>query len=283
MQLSGAARQKLIGQRRTTMGRKRVLLLFLIFLFVLLCGCRATETAALPQLVIGYDNYRPYTYTDADGEPAGIDVELAREACRRMGYEPVFRHIDWGNRDNALESGAIDCLWSCFSMETDSENYAWVGPYMYSRQVVAVAESSDLKSLSDLAGKSIAVRLSSQAESALLGGTDSRIPALGHVYSLRNADEVITALRSGYVDACAGYAYTHGIFQDIGREHHVYLLWCFAKQFCCLCNTQRHSHRLSTTDSWHDLVFDKRDYLFSKLLFHTLNTFFRPSKSPDTQ
>ncbi len=203
------------------MGRKWVLLLFLIFLFVLLCGCRATETAALPQLVIGYDNYRPYAYTDADGEPAGIDVELAREACRRMGYEPVFRHIDWGNRDNALESGAIDCLWSCFSMETDSENYAWVGPYMYSRQVVAVAESSDLKSLSDLAGKSIAVRLSSQAESALLGGTDSRIPALGHVYSLRNADEVITALRSGYVDACAGYASVlQELLENAGFAYH---------------------------------------------------------------
>lgn len=188
------------------MRRKQLPLLLLIFLLGLLSGCGAKNPAALPQLVIGYDNYRPYAYTDADGEPAGIDVALAQEACRRMGYEPVFRHIDWAIRDRALESGTIDCLWSCFSMETDNGNYAWVGPYMYSRQVVAVPDSSDLTSLSDLAGKDVAVRLTSQTESILLDRTDHRIPELGHVYSLRSADEVINALRSGYVDACAGYA-----------------------------------------------------------------------------
>ena len=27
--------------------------------------------------------------------PAGIDVELAKEAFHRMGYKPVFVNIDW--------------------------------------------------------------------------------------------------------------------------------------------------------------------------------------------
>ena len=36
--------------------------------------------------------------------------------------------------------------------------YQWAGPYMYSRQVVAVRADSDIQSLSDLAGKRIGVQ-----------------------------------------------------------------------------------------------------------------------------
>ena len=40
----------------------------------------------LKPLIIGSDNYVPYSYLDSDGNFTGIDVEIAREACRRMGY-----------------------------------------------------------------------------------------------------------------------------------------------------------------------------------------------------
>ena len=63
--------------------------------FLLICGCAAKQEASLPQLVIGCNNYEPYYYADADGEPAGMDVDLAKEACARMGYVPVFRQINW--------------------------------------------------------------------------------------------------------------------------------------------------------------------------------------------
>ena len=49
----------------------------------------------LPELIIGSDDYEPYNYQDEDGKPAGIDVEIAVEACRRMGYAPVFKKIPW--------------------------------------------------------------------------------------------------------------------------------------------------------------------------------------------
>ena len=38
----------------------------------------------LKPLMIGSDNYVPYSYLDSDGNFTGIDVEIAREACRRM-------------------------------------------------------------------------------------------------------------------------------------------------------------------------------------------------------
>lgn len=173
----------------------------------MLGGCSGQQTDEMPQLVIGSDEYRPYNYTDADGENAGIDVELAEEACRRMGYEPVFKHIEWNLRDEYLEDGEIDCLWSCYPMMED-EKYEWVGPYMYSRQVVAVLKDSSVHTMSDLEGKSVAVRVGSQAENIFLEKTEKNVPQVKNVYSLSDVDEIVTALRNNYVDACAGYGAT---------------------------------------------------------------------------
>lgn len=173
----------------------------------ILGGCSRQDTGEMPQLVIGSDEYRPYNYTDEEGEFAGIDVELAQEACRRMGYEPIFKHIDWNRRDEYLAEGEVDCLWSCYPMNKDEE-YEWVGPYMYSRQVVAVLEDSPIYTLGDLVGKNVAVRVGSQAEDIFLKKTDKNIPQVKNVYSLNDVDEIITALRNDYADACAGYGAT---------------------------------------------------------------------------
>ena len=189
---------------------KRTLRTIFIILLALCClslsGCSLQKKDGLPKLIIGCDNYRPYNYTDEDGNPAGMDVDLAKEACRRMGYEPVFEQIDWNKRDILLASGKIDCLWSCFSMDGQEDRYAWVGPYMYSRQIVAVLYDSPIRHLSDLAGKSVAVRVGSKAETTFLEHSEEGVPQVQSVYCLSDLSEVITALRNDYVDACAGYA-----------------------------------------------------------------------------
>lgn len=187
--------------------KKIFIISFMIVGIFMIGGCSRQNTGKMPQLVIGSDEYRPYNYTDEDGEPAGIDVELAQEACRRMGYEPVFKHIEWNQRDEYLADGEVDCLWSCYPIDKNEE-YEWVGPYMYSRQVVAVLEDSPIYTLSDLEGKSVVVRVGSQAEDIFLKRTDKNIPQVKNVYSLNDVDEIITALRNNYVDACAGYGAT---------------------------------------------------------------------------
>ena len=49
----------------------------------------------LPVLKIGSDEYSPYFYMSDDGSFTGIDVELATEACRRIGYKAEFHQISW--------------------------------------------------------------------------------------------------------------------------------------------------------------------------------------------
>ena len=64
-------------------------------LAVTLAGCKNTdntkEETEKPVITLGSDNYPPYNYLNEDGVPTGIDVELATEAFKRMGYH--YSHL----------------------------------------------------------------------------------------------------------------------------------------------------------------------------------------------
>ena len=169
------------------------------------CGGTNAKDSSLPQLIVGSDTYPPYIYLNNDGVPAGIDVEIATEAFRRMGYAARFETIDWEQKTNLVESGAIDCIWGCFSMQGRETLYRWAGPYMVSRQVVAVNADSSIQSLSDLAGKTVMVQSTSKPESIFLSGSDPRIPQTVEVFSIEDRSVQYAMLACGYVDAIAAH------------------------------------------------------------------------------
>ena len=176
----------------------------------LLSGCateKKADTAAdnKKTIVIGYDSFEPYTYQDVNGDMAGIDVEFAKQAFGELGYEPVYKLINWEDKDRLLADGTVDCLWSCFTMTDREDKYQWAGPYMYSRQMVAVRNDSGIYELSDLAGKRIAVQATGKAEMAFLNAADYGLPEVERVFSLSTTDEMYAILRKGYVDAIAGH------------------------------------------------------------------------------
>ena len=151
---------------------------------LLISGCSVTtqkNTSSqenMPKIIIGSDDFPPFNYSDENGEPAGIDVDIANEALGRLGYKPVFKKIVWDDKDKDLENKEIDCLWGCFSMDGRENDYKWAGPYMVSRQVVAVNENSTIKKLSDLSGKVIAIQASTKPEDTFLDSTNPAIPGV---------------------------------------------------------------------------------------------------------
>ena len=165
-------------------------------LAVTLAGCKNTdntkEETEKPVITLGSDNYPPYNYLNEDGVPTGIDVELATEAFKRMGYQVDVVQINWEKKKELVESGEIDCIMGCFSMEGRLDDYRWAGPYIASRQVVAVNENSDIYKLSDLEGKNLAVQSTTKPEGIFLNRTDARIPKLGNLISLGHRELIYT-------------------------------------------------------------------------------------------
>ena len=170
-----------------------VMVFFLLGCFLCACGKTKDQTRKIikdtnKKIIIGGDNYPPFNYTDENGNPAGIDVELAKEAFSRMGYKPVFVNIDWENKKNLVEQGKIDCIWACFSVTGRENDYHWAGPYMLSHEVVAVNNSSKIYKLSDLKNKVIAVQSTTKPEELFLKQTDPKIPKVKQVYSMENRE-----------------------------------------------------------------------------------------------
>ena len=197
-------------------------------MFLLMSGCAKNESAqkadksVKPVIVVGSDNFPPYNYEDANGQPTGIDVDLAKEAFARMGYRPVFSVIDWEDKKELVESGEIDCIWGSFSIDGREDQYRWSAPYMVSRQVVAVRKDSNIDTLSDLAGKRVAVQSTTKPEEIFLSHADPRIPELREVFSLQNRELIYPFLSKGYVDAIA--AHETAILQymaDYGLEYRI--------------------------------------------------------------
>ena len=184
-----------------------VLLAVAAAFFVTACAKKPndTEKEEPVSVRIGSDYYAPYFYKDENGEFAGIDVELATEACKRIGRKAEFIEIEWSHKNVMLESGELDCLWGSFSMTGREDLYAWAGPYLKSRQVFAVKEDSNIYSFADLEGKIIALQATSKADEILSSGKDPRIPVLNHIYCFTDFEHIYAALKNGYVDAIASH------------------------------------------------------------------------------
>lgn len=191
--------------------KRKISISFIIYMFIaVLCGCRdnqydvnANEGVQLKEIIIGSDIQPPFNYVDSDGNPTGIDVELATEAFRRMGYKAVFVNINWDDKQELLSSHTIDCIWGSFSMNGREDKYRWAGPYMKSRIVIAVNKDSNIYTIEDLLDKTVAVQAASKPEEMFLNMEDSRIPRIRSLLSMKNRELTYPMLSKGYADALA--------------------------------------------------------------------------------
>ena len=156
---------------------------------------------------VGFDaEFPPYGYQDDNGEYVGFDLSLAEEVCKRNGWTLVKQPIDWDSKDMELESGQIDCIWNGFTINGREDKYTWSVPYVDNSQVVVVSNDSDIKVLSDLSGKVVAVQADSSALAAFTGedAEQENIELAESFADLQEVSDYNSAfmnLESGAVDA----------------------------------------------------------------------------------
>lgn len=198
------------------MGSKKLFALIALIAVLALSACAlaacvfpnpnaSSDSNELKTLVIGTDPYPPFVSDDAEGNASGIDVDILTEAFGRIGYKPEFKYIAWEKKNEMLSSGELDCIAGCFSMTGREADYRWAGPYMKSRQVVAVEPSSSITTFADLEGKTIAVQSTTKPEGILLNRTNPDVPEVASVLSFSDRSYLVPALLKGYVDAIAAH------------------------------------------------------------------------------
>lgn len=157
---------------------------------------------------VGFDaEFPPYGYKDKKtGDYTGFDLELAQEVCDRLGWTLKKKPIDWDSKDMELNSGTINCIWNGFTINGREKDYTWTVPYVNNSQVVVVKKGSDIKSLDNLKGKTVAVQTDSSALAAFTGddATKENKKLAASFKDLKQIADYNTALmnlESGAVDA----------------------------------------------------------------------------------
>ena len=169
-----------------------------------LVGCGQKDDGA-KKFVVGFDaDFPPYGYKDGDTYK-GFDLDLAREVCKAKGWTFVANPINWDAKDMELNSGAIDCIWNGFTMQGREEGYTWSSAYIDNSQVVIVKVGSPIKTLKDLAGKTVGVQTDTPVQKALSKGGAKE--ALGATFKSLvvepNYNQAVNELSMGALDAVA--------------------------------------------------------------------------------
>ena len=134
--------------------KKRTVVL-LLSLGAVLAGCGKQEPApqaaapapapvAITKIVVGLDdNFPPMGFRDEKNELIGFDIDMAREASKRLGVEVEFKPIDWSAKEAELSGKRVDVLWNGLTItEERKKNIDFTAPYMENHQIIVVAASS---------------------------------------------------------------------------------------------------------------------------------------------
>lgn len=139
----------------------------------MLAGCGGQEKQAeqkLPdKIVIGLDdNFPPMGFRDDNGELIGFDIDLAKEAGKRLGIPVEFKPIDWDSKEAALKSKQVDMLWNGLTITEDrGKQIAFSKPYLNNAQILVVRADSPITDRAGLAGKIIGTQEGSSSVEAL--------------------------------------------------------------------------------------------------------------------
>ncbi|MGD9586552.1 MAG: amino acid ABC transporter substrate-binding protein [Brachymonas sp.] len=136
----------------------------------------AADAGHAGKFVIGLDdNFPPMGFRNDKQELVGYDIDMAREAARRMGMEADFKPIDWSAKEAELNGRRVDALWNGMTItEERKKNVAFTRPYMENHQIIVVTAASPIHAKADLAGKVVGVQDGSSAVEAVAKDPVSR-------------------------------------------------------------------------------------------------------------
>ena len=179
------------------------LVLALVMCACMFVGCKKDDTLTCGVTIIPGLNEK-----DADGNWTGFESEFAMEVGKILGMKVEFQEIDWSQKYNELNSGAIDCVWNGFTANsTDKDATGAVVDrstlcdfsygYMLNQQCIVVKKDAVANYANEaaLAGKTACVEGGSAGETYAKTATDA-----DKIKSTTAQINAFTEVKAGAVD-----------------------------------------------------------------------------------
>ena len=120
-----------------------------------------TESSGGKVWVIATDTaFKPFEYTDDNGDFVGIDMEILDAVAKDQGFEYKVDVLGWDAAIAACQAGQADGMIAGASITDERKESGWIfsDGYYDANQSMAVEASSDIDGFDDLSGKSVAVK-----------------------------------------------------------------------------------------------------------------------------
>ena len=186
--------------------------LLALALFVLTLGYAQAQNK---ELIVGSSaTYRPFAYETPNKEIVGYDIDIIKAVAQKAGLKIKIVNTPWTGIFAALNNGDVDLVISGVTInDKRKQSYDFTAPYFEARQLIAVHQSSNVKSLKDLAGKKVGVVTGSTGDdiaSREFGKTNTDIRRF------ESTPVVISELVGSGVDAAIG---DNGVVAFRVQEH----------------------------------------------------------------
>jgi polar amino acid transport system substrate-binding protein len=159
-------------------------------------------------LTCGVTIFENMNEKDENGNWTGFETEFAQEVGKLIGMEVAFQEIDWSQKYNELNSGAIDCVWNGFTANsTDKDASGAVVDrstlcdfsygYMLNQQCIVVKKDNvaSITNEAALKGKTACVEGGSAGETYAKTATDA-----DKIKSTTAQINAFTEVKAGAVD-----------------------------------------------------------------------------------
>lgn len=167
------------------------------------------------ELVVGSSaTYRPFAYESPTKEIVGYDVDIIKAVAQKAGLKIKIVNTPWTGIFAALNNGDVDLVISGVTInDKRKQSYDFTAPYFEARQLIAVPQTSNVKSLQDLTGKKVGVVTGST-------GDDISSRAFGKtspdIRRFESTPVVIAELANSGLDAAIG---DNGVIAFRVQEH----------------------------------------------------------------
>ena len=166
-------------------------------------AAKAATPVARDHVIIGVDDQStPMSFWENKTNVlAGYDIDLAKEAFKRIGLKYEFKPIVWAQKENdLLKDKKIDVIWSSLTVTDERKKiFAFSNPYIKNRQTILVRADSGIQKKSDLGGKTMAVHKGSIGEELVKQLKGAEAPA--KIEEFVDRLDVFSAVSNGQADA----------------------------------------------------------------------------------
>lgn len=111
--------------------------------------------------------FKPFEYTDDNGDFIGIDVDIVAAIAEDQGFEYELKSLGWDASIAACQAGQADGMIAGASITDERKESGWIfsDGYYNATQTMTVKKDSEITGFEDLDGKTVGVKTGTQGAS----------------------------------------------------------------------------------------------------------------------